>query len=352
MKKHLSILLAMVIILTMTACVATTEAEYERKVEYLNTYDESDIPIITPEEIPDYFAEMVHISATEELNWPDMNAIGSNFASIWEYYSSDCDKTEFEAQAIAAFDNVLKQVNEQNIPMDDIDAWTYVPVAEVLCKFYSNQNVSYPESPYWSIPFKHLTEDDVISVAEVFFSNPVFATSTEMATTLLTYYPDGTAADMAWEHLVSASKSTDSTLSEGRTTYFTCLDIFRRHPELLSNTEKITEIAKNILQNDNYDFVQKYVYLCSDFTSEVGIQDDLDKEINDMAFESLLKLAAQNSSKEDFDLIAQVVIELYNKYDIESTFVDSLQDNYNVELLTGCLVEWKKLANTKLPRYY
>ena len=365
MKKIItSILLVMVIILTMTACVnlgtqtvasaeenTITETRPERKVEYFQHDEETGMLVDPPEDISAYLAEIVHISATEDLDWPDMRAIGRNFSDIWEIYNSSCDKTEFEAQAIAAFDNVLEQAHQKNIPMDQIDSWTDVPVVEVLCKFYSNQNVSHPGSPYWFIPFWYLTEDEVISVAEVYFSNPVFATNTVMATALLTYYPDGTAADMAWEHIVSASKSTDSTLSESTTTYFTCLDIFRRHPELLNNTEKITEIANNILQNDNFNFEQKYVYLCSDFTSEAGIEDDLDKEINDIAFESLLELA-QNATKENYESIAKVVIKLYDKYGIESTLVESLQDNYNVELLTGCLVEWKKIANTKLPSYY
>lgn len=353
MKKHIiSILLVMAMILTMTACVAKTdnaEAEHECKVEYLR-HDDEGIPQIAPEEISDYLDEMVHISATEDLCWVDMNAMGRNFANIWYFYKSYCDKTEFEAQAIAAFNNVFEQANEQNIPLDEIDSWTNVPIAGVLCKYYSSQNFSYPRDPYLLTYFNDLTEEDAIKVAEVFFSNPVFATNTEFAVNLLYYYPNGVAADMAWEHLIAASKSTDSTLSENTTTYYVCLNVFRRYPSNLSNVEKVTEIAKNILQNDNYDFVQKYVYLCSDFASESDFE-DVGKEINDIAYESLLELA-QNASEEDYALIAQVVVTLYDKYDISSEEVDTLLDNYNVDLLTSCLVNWKEIANTKLPSWY
>lgn len=360
----------MAMILTMTACVAksdtqatttielttteattvNTEADHECKVEPLDIYYESGLPQMTHEEISDYLEEMVHIAATEDLCWFDMNTMGHNFVYIWEFYNSYCDKTEFEVQAIAAFNYVFEQANEQGIPFDYIENWSTVPVAEVLCKFYGSKSFSNPRNPYLGTSFRDLNEEDAIKVAKVYFSNPLFATNTEFAAQLLYYYPNGVAADMAWEHLIAASKSSDSTLSRDVTTYYACLDIFRRYPSNLSNAEKVTEIAKNILQNDNYDFVQKYVYLCSDFASESDFE-DVGKEINDMAYESLLELA-QNASEEDYALIARTVAKLYDKYDISSKYVDTLLDNYNVDLLTSCLVNWKEIAKTKLPSWY
>lgn len=386
MKKSITgILLVMVIILTMTACVkthdteATTsktisnatvevanteaesaaigligdEVEHECNVEFFdrhhygtNAYTSE----MSLEEIAEYLEQMENDSATTRMYRSCIYALGRNISYIWENDICISNREEFETQTIAIFNNVMKQAKEQNIPMDRIDSWNEVPVAEVLCKYYSSQHFEYPMSPYFSIPFESLTEDEVLGVAKVFFGNPVFATNSTFATYLLYYYPNGEAAELAWKHLVSVSNGTAADFSEETTTYYTCLAIFRKFPELMGNTDTVIEIAKNILQNPHYNFVEKYVYLCSDFCSEPDFE-ATETEIRNLAYDFLYELA-QNANKEDYELITQVLVKLYDKYEMNPKVLDELNDKYDVELLTNCLVSWKEVSNTRLPRYY
>lgn len=368
MKRNIvSVLLVMALVLSMTACVksdaqaTTSEApiigtvveqlpsvpEHVCKLEYLNNCeDDRNSPILemTPEEISDYFAEMVHISQTEDLCWSCMNRIGRNFYDIWRINSSACDKAEFEAQAIVAFDNVLAQAAEKQIPLDEFDSWERVPVVDVQCKYFSSSNFSDPD---YSCPdIRGLTEEEAIKVAKTFFANPVFANNYWFASGILTTYSDKELTDMAWSHLISISKSTAPELSRSTDTYFTCLHLLG-YPEILSNTEKVTEIAENILQNAHYNFVSKYVFMCSDFESE----SDLDKAICDMAFEHLLELA-QNADEETYKSIVDVAVTLYDKYDLDPQSVENLYNEYNIDTLIACLMSWKEVSNTRMPRYY
>lgn len=385
MKKSItSILLVMVIILTMTACVktpdtqattsktsnataevATTETEsaiigligdeveHECNVEFFdrhhygrNAYTSE----MSLEEIAEYLEQMENDSATTRMYRSCIYALGRNISYIWENDNCISNREEFETQTIAIFNNVMKQAKEQNIPMDRIDSWNEVPVAEVLCKYYSSQHFEFPMSPYFSIPCESLTEEEVLRVAKVFFENPVFATNSTFATYLLCDYPNGEAAELAWKHLVSVSNGTAADFSQENTTYYTCLAIFRRYPELLGNTDTVIEIAKNILQNPHYNFVEKYVYLCSDFCSEPDFE-ATETEIRNIAYDFLYELA-QNANKEDYELITQVLVKLYDKYEINSRALDKLQKSYDVELLKKCLVSWKEVANTRLPSWY
>lgn len=373
MKRTISIILVMVMVLTMTACVKSdaqvatseaaivatveptyvettisTEAKHKCKIEYLH-YDEDEIdqPLLemSSEEISDYLAEMVHISQTETLCWSCMNRIGANFYVIWKLNKNKSvyNKDEFEAQAIVAFDNVLAQAAEQQIPIEFYNSWERLPIVEVLCKYYSNTNLS---SWYETGFVDELSEEELTEVAKVFFANPVFSTNYWLAKEILIVYSNNELADMAWNHLLSLSKSSDDTLSQGTTTYFTCLHIFG-YPELLANTDKVTEIAENILQNSHYNFVAKYVFLCSDFCSK----SDLDTIICDMAFNSLLE-TAENADEETYELVVDVAVKLYEKYELDSTAVDKLHGKYDVDLLENYLTDWKEVANTKLPSWY
>lgn len=368
-RNNVSVLLVvMALFLAMTACVksdsqvATSEPkiigtvieqlpsvpEHVCKVEYLsNCARDEDSPILkmTPEEISDYLAEMVNISKTETLCWSCMKKIGSNFYDIWRLNRSACNKAEFESQAIEAFDNVFAQAVEQQISIDYFNSWEDLPIADILCKFYSSNN--YDDFYYVGFPpVDELSEEDLTKVAKVFFANPVFSTNYWFADQVLAKYSDNELADMAWNHLTALSKSTDPELTRDTDTYFTCLHVLG-HPENLSNTDRITEIAENILQNSHYNFVSKYVFMCSDFESE----SDLDKEICDMAFEHLLELA-QNADEETYKSILDVAVILYDKYDLDPQVVEDLYNEYNIEALIDCLMSWKEISNTRMPRYY
>ncbi|MGN1327696.1 MAG: hypothetical protein ACI4VQ_06465 [Clostridia bacterium] len=370
MKKGIFsvILLVMALVLTMTitACVSDTQAatseakiigtvveqlpsvpQHECKVEYLNSGEKdgnSPIPKMTSEEISDYLAEMVHISQTETLCWSCMDIMGLNFYDIWRLNSSACNRAEFETQASVAFDNIFRQASAKQIPVDFFSSWEAVPVAYVQCRYFSS--TSFSSTDYLCPNIDELTEEDSIRVAKVFFANPVFANNYWFATEILKTSSSKALTDMAWEHLIALSKSADPTLFGDISTYFTCLHLLGQ-PELLSNTSKITEIAENILQNPNYNFIAKYVFLCSDFC----YNSDLDKEICDMAFEHLLELA-QDADEETYKLVVEVAIELYNKYELDSQAVEDLRDKYDVDLLVSYLMDWKEVANTRLPSVY
>ena len=52
------------------------------------------------------------------------------------------------------------------------------------------------------------------------------------------------------------------------------------------------------------------------------------------------------------EIYNQAVFMLYDKYEMNPKVLDELNDKYDVELLTNCLVSWKEVSNTGLPRYY
>lgn len=88
-------------------------------------------------------------------------------------------------------------------------------------------------------------------------------------------------------------------------------------------------------------------FMCSDFESE----SDLDREVCDMAFEHLLELA-QNADEETYKSILDVAVILYDKYDLNPQVVEDLYNEYNIEALIDCLMSWKEISNTRMPRYY
>lgn len=378
-KRILSILLVIALALSMIACVnsqetasdtqttskaqSTTSVEkiigtvdeqlptvprHECKLEFLNNCeDEKDSPILkmTSEEISDYIAEMVHISQTEDLCWSCMLRIGSNFRDIWRLNSSACDKTEFEAQAIVAFDNVLAQAEAKQIPFDEFDSWQYLPIKEILCKYYSSSNFAHPDFMGFS-PVAELSSEDLIEVANVFFSNPVFEINYFFARSILKECSDNEqASNMAWEHLIALSNSSLEELYRESDTYFTCHDILGR-TELLSDA-RATTIAENILQNPHYNFVAKYLFMCSDFDHE----SNLDTPICDMAFEHLLDVT-QNADEETYSQVVETTVKLYDKYNLATDEVEALYGNYDIDALVSYLQSWKEISKTEMPRYY
>lgn len=317
-KRLLSTLLVMVIILTMTACVATTDTqsvsseqssfdiielaveettsakkEYKLKVRGLPL---DIIEDMSPEDVSTFFDEMVNISKTETLCSQDMYQLGLNFHDIWWYNNANCNQAELEEKSYETFINIYTQAIEQKISLDEIYSWTFTPVPEVLYTYFSSNNFSSTMNIACA-GFYALEEDDAIRVAEAFFKNPLFATNTSFALSALNY-PCDIVQDMGWAHLTKLSQSTDSVVSEN--TYRICQDIFTQ-AYIVNSADKFSEIAKNIMENPHYDFVEKYTFFYKDV---------MDENISNMAFESLFEMA-KTANEETSALIQQVVSNLY-----------------------------------------
>lgn len=344
-KRIISILLVMVILLTMTACVAKTDEqntttastivatveittenastttndrkvevgignwvyESELRVKYLRR---DDVEEMDSKEISDFLAEMVRISEGG-MSVLDMYQMGDNFYHLayWKHWNEiDFSKEEYEAQAYAAFNNVYERVCRCKIPLDEIYSWQYVPVADVLCKYFSSCNFYRPEDVNGSI-LHALTEEEVNRVAEAFFDNSVMATNSSVPTAIIRCGFDNYTTDMAWEHLTALSKSDSVRIPEFGATYDICSDIlmtFYTHTTCdanIQNIEKIEEVAKNILENPNYDISEKYLCFCNAYYNEMS-DTYTDETISNMAYEKLFDLVR----KADTETVEQIEI--------------------------------------------
>lgn len=319
MRKHILFSILLVVVLTMTACVSTrdtyattseptiiatiepkavtsSEVTAELKVKSL-TVDE--IEGLTSEEISDLFSEMVHISKTETLGYKDMYQLGLNFHDIWWYNNSACNQAELEAKSYETFMNIYAQAIEQQIPMDLIYSWTFTPVSDVLYQYFSSDNFCLTLNVSCSGLYA-LEENDAIHVAEAFFKNPLFASNCNLAHNAINY-PSSTVQDMGWNHLIAISKSSDPEIVSEYTTYDACVEIFE-YSHMYNNSGKLSEIAKNILQNPDYDFVEKYTFFCNDYW---------DQNIFNLAFDSLVELSTK-ADEETSVLIKAVANNLYD----------------------------------------
>ena len=307
MKKSISILLIMSILLTMTACsnsdviavastaiettvvettceTASTEPsidtlpENELKVDYLS---QSEIDEMGPEKLSAFLSDMVHISETESLSADEMYIIGTNFYYIWETHNSTYNQDEFNQQTYKAFCNIYDQALQYRIPLDELYCWTFLPVPDILSKYFSCTNFDKPERAYCDA-FNFLDAEDVTRVAEVFFANSLMDTNTGIPCILILLDCNDSTTNAAWKHFeeLSKNKSPKTTLSyEGLTAQicdtllFTAIDS--------KNMNKIVDIAVNILENPYYDFNIKYMYFCN----------ASDDTISSVAIDSLFSLA-------------------------------------------------------------
>lgn len=351
-KRIISILLVMVTLLTMTACVAKTDEqntttaptiittvqstteetsatindrkvevgvgnwvyESELRVKYLRR---DDVKEMDSKEISDFLAEMVRISEGG-MSILDMYQMGDNFSNLsnWKYWNyiddSSFEQEEYEAQAYAAFGNVYELVCSCKIPLDEIYSWEYVPVADVLCKYFSSCNFYRPEDVNGSILIA-LTEEDVNRVAEAFFDNPVMATNSSVPTAIINCGFDNHTTDMAWEHLTALSKSDSARIPEFDATYDICSDIlmtiytYNTDDANIQNIEKIEGIAKNILENPNYDISEKYSCFCNAYHNEMN-DTYTDQTISNMAYEHLFDLA-RNADEETAEQIKNCFLD-------------------------------------------
>lgn len=334
-KRILSILLVIVMVLALTACVENTDAHLETSqlVPVATTEDTTEAAISIPttvlpekflwvdeiwamssDEISTYLADLVYISESKSLSSEEMFQLGNYFQNIWWYkeVSSngefDFNMEEYAVQSYVAFINVHNQAIKQNIPLNELYSWTWIPVDDVLCMYFSSENFS--ETIDISCKeFYALSEEDALRVAEAVFENPVFATNFEVAVDAL-YNPCTEVQEMAWEHLASISKSSDLELS--RHTEYICDYILGKVLDD-KDEEQLIEISRNIIENPNYDFVAKYTCF---------INRNLDDNIRNLALENLLELAA-NADMEAYEQIKQVAEAIYDT-EVANKLLDAL----------------------------
>ncbi len=353
MKKSiiLSILVVMDILLTMTACVKntdtptfepaettsisehnteatsvvfteafaeesiSTEADLELKVSPLTR---KDVEKMTSKEVSNLFSELVELSK-EDLSSQDLEQIGYNFYITWRSIDFTSEQQiEFETQAYEAFKNVYNTASEKQIPLEELPHWTSLPVPDVLCKYFASNNFSNVENVCCTGIYD-LASEDVFRVAETIFENSVFRINSYLPCTVIRTNTNASATRIAWDHLIYLSKANHYKMSEiPGFAHSTCGNLYCF--ELASNNpEKLLEVAKNIMENDKFDFVEKYTIFCN-YNADMDIN-----YIADMAFDSLFGIA-KDADEETSELIRQVANKLHND-EVANELFSMLEEN-------------------------
>ena len=353
MKKSIiiSILIVMDILLTMTACVKntdtptfepaettsiaehnteatsvvfteavaeesiSTEADLELKVSPLTR---KDVEKMTSKEVSDLFSELVEISFDETLSSHDLEQIGYNFYITWRSIDFTAEQQmEFETQSYEAFKNVYNTASNKQIPLEELPQWTSIPVPDVLCKYFASDNFSSVENVCCTGIYD-LEAEDVYRVAETMFQNSVFRINSYLACTIIKADTNASATSLAWKHLIYLSKANHYKMSEIPSfTHSTCGNLYCF--DLTNNEEKLLEVVKNIMENDKFDFVEKYTIFCN-YNADMDIN-----YITDMAFESLFEIA-ESADEEDAALIREVASKLRNE-EIASQLLNKLEED-------------------------
>lgn len=302
-KRILSILLVMVMILTMTACATKTDTQatlFEDIGLYASDGRLSGVSLavllkLTSEEASAIMAELVSYSSTKELSIDDMNRIAMIFYNICDFVP-DFDVADFKTQSTKAFRNVYAKALEQNIPIEELDQWTYVCNLDILLKYFSSDFSSVDSLDCNGI--YGLNKDDAILLAETIFANPTFDGSHMIVyDALMCQYPEVNNIGLSVITRISKTSnpydaSSTFSLCRGYTTNSDINDVL--------TLEKLNEIRENIMENENFDFVTKYELFCN----------SSDEDVADAACNRLLSLA-QDADEETAELIKQVAAKLH-----------------------------------------
>lgn len=340
MKKHiLSILLIVVLVLTMTACgafsnaalsesteptiivsfsakVKTTEANSATEATLTTEEDLKIFPLnyifveqMSEEDISEYMEEMVNISSIDTLSVADMYQLGWNFYTIWVCSNNHAD---FQPLACEAFTNVYNHAIEMEIPLDELGSWSYIPVVEILSKYFSSYQF---DSGHYvrCCAFSTLEKEDALMVAQQAFDNPFLKNSCVLAKDAVNCpYPE--IQNLGIERYIEISNS--SYIECSFLTLNICLDLKDNSIANSSlSAEKLDKIRENIMQNSCHNFVYKYETFCN----------STDKNIANNAFNHLLVLA-ENADAETTGLI-QKVADLMHDADAANELLTVLETN-------------------------
>lgn len=358
-KQIISIILVFLLIFTITACaeieenIPVTESNIETQIEAptevtkpkdpykiedcLEMVYLEDFERMTLEEVNTLAENLVHASKTKNLSPWDMYEMGTMFYFIFEH--PEYDKVKFEKEFCEAFDNVYNHATEIGISLDILQPWIEIPVAEVMCKYLSDSNFEKPIE-LWCHAINKLSEEDLRVVADTFVNNPTMTLNVDIARSIICATNNKETANIAWEHLLRLSSS--DVLSELIPFYtrYICFDIFSNQDlvynediilDKMYGNQNMIQIAKNILTNPSFDFIEKYSYFCDDFF----VGSDVDVEIFKTVLDCLEETLASYSKGERRELAQALHEASYKNFD---KLPEELQREYNLILL-NCLVE-------------
>ena len=322
-----------------TLTVEETEAINPYHIEDCLVFvDLETVEAMTFEEVNALSENLVHMSKTAYLSPWDMYEMGTMFNFIWDY--PEYDKAKFEKEFCEAFDNVCQHATEIGSTFDILEPWIDTPVVEVMCKYLSSSNFEKPVE-LWSRVINELSEEDLALVTDSFVNNPTMAVNAEIARSIICATENKETANKAWEHLLNLSSSDVVGHLDPFYTGYICFDIFTNQDlvydekiilERIYNNEHIIQIARNILNNPSFDFIEKYSYFCDDFF----VGSDVDVEIFQNVVLGCLSETLDTYPKGERRDLAQALHKAsYKQFD---KLPDSLQREYNLILL-NCLVE-------------
>lgn len=359
-KQIISITLIFLLIFNMTACskaedhhLSTTpiiESQLETQPGVAKPQDPykiedcleivylEDFKNLTLEEVNNLAENLVHASKTVNLSPWDMYEMGTMFYFIFEH--PEYDKVKFEKEFCEAFDNVYKHATEIGATLDILQPWIEIPIAEVMCKYLSDSNFEKPVE-LWCHAINQLSEEDLALVTKSFVNNPAMTVNANIARSIICATDNKETANLAWEHLLKLSSSDAVGELIPFYTGHICFDIFTNQDlvyneeillEKLYTSENMTQIARNILTNPSFDFIEKYSYFCDDFF----VGSDVDIEIfQNVVLGSLSETLATYPKGERRDLAQELHKASYKQFD---KIPEELQREYNLILL-NCLVE-------------
>ena len=312
-KHFFSILLILVMAFSMTACgststdnqLTTIEETTEANLDNFNIstlkIDLINVPLLTEmtqEQITSIMEEMVNISSTEKLSISDMIFMGHNFNNIITFVPS-VNVNDFEIQVIKAFDNVYNQSLEQQIPLEKLSSWTNIPVAEIQLKYFSGEFFDVEDVNCKAL--YTLKENDAVMVAETIFSNPALFEQSAFMIYDAIMCPYSEVQNIGLSVLTQISQTSQPIDSSIAFNICRILDT----NDIINDTltfEKINQIRKNIIENEHFDFVAKYLVFCN----------SSNEEVSNWAHASLLKVAKE-ADKETSSSIMELVNYLSNE---------------------------------------
>lgn len=322
LKHFFNFFLALVMVYSMTGCSANTviqettaetldeektssnEATSERNIDNLNIFG-TKIELINPtslmemtsQEVVTHMEEMVNISAEEQLTISDMIHMGHNFNNIGAF-ASDINEDDFEIQAISAFDNVYNQCIEQQIPLEKISSWTNIPIAEIQNKYFSGKFSSVEGVECKALYL--LDENDAITVVNTILDNPALFENSSTIVYDIISCPHNEVREIGLVVLTCISQSKEPVDSSITFSFCRMLNTNSIVNDVLS-LEKLDEIRKSIIKNENLDFMAKYYAFCNSD----------DEEVSNWAQASLTEVAKQCNT-ETSECIKELANYLYD----------------------------------------
>lgn len=236
------------------------QADGEIKITYL---EQSELSVMKEPDLSAFYNDMLSVTKDRELSVKEMETIGYNFFYIWKSCGA-VERNEFNQRSYQVFCNIYDQLTDRRIPLEEVCYyWTRIPVPDIQCKYFSSSNFSVPENATWTA-FDSLNEEQLRSVADAFFANPIMRVNTHIPRYLIVRDFDDTITDKSWQHFENLSKdvSPNTSLSSEEFTSMFYHSLVGAASDDEDN-HKFVNIAGYILENPYYDIKTKYMYFCN-----------------------------------------------------------------------------------------